>query len=248
MKITRRTILAAGILAGGKFLGGRWFGERNASAEAAHIAGIDRRALVRRHNPHIQKLDPFSALTVGNGNFAFTGDVTGLQTFIETYRLDFPLCTCAHWGWHTTPAAPGIRAEDFRYKDYESHGRMIGYATERRGQEALFDWLRENPHRMHLGRIGLILKRQDGSEAAPADIEAISQNQDLWAGTIDSRFIFARQAVRVQTACHPDMDALAIRIDSSLGNLGIQFAFPYPSPAMDMADWHSRTSTKQNVL
>ena len=90
MKITRRTLLAAGVLAGGKLLGGRWL-----SANAAETARIDRRALVGRHNPIIRKLDPFSALTVGNGNFAFAGDVTGLQTFVEAYRGDFPLCTCA---------------------------------------------------------------------------------------------------------------------------------------------------------
>jgi protein-glucosylgalactosylhydroxylysine glucosidase len=237
MKITRRTLLAAGVLAGGKLLGGRLL-----RANAGEIAGIDRRALVRRHNPLVQKLDPFSALTVGNGNFAFTGDVTGLQTFIEEYRRDFPLCTCAHWAWHTTPAPPGVRAQDFRYKQYESHGRMVGYATERRGQEALFDWLRENPHRMHLGRIALILKKPDGSDASAGDIEAISQVLDLWTGTIDSRFKFAGQTVRVRTACHPGMDALAIRIDSGLvnpANFGVRIAFPYPSPGMDMADWDS---------
>jgi protein-glucosylgalactosylhydroxylysine glucosidase len=237
MKITRRTLLAAGVLAGGKLLGGRLL-----RANAVEITGIDRRALVRRHNPLVQKLDPFSALTVGNGNFAFTGDVTGLQTFIEDYRRDFPLCTCAHWAWHTTPAPQGVRVEDFRYKEYESHGRMVGYATERKGQEALFDWLRENPHRMHLGRIGLILKKPDGSEAAATDVEAISQSLDLWTGTIDSRFKFAGQTVRVRTACHPDLDALAIRIDSGLVssvNFGVRIAFPYPSPGMDMADWDS---------
>jgi len=238
MKITRRTMLAASVLAGGKLLGGRWF----AISRAGEIAGIDRRALVRRHNPLVQKFDPFSALTVGNGNFAFTGDVTGLQTFIETYRSDFPLCTCAHWAWHTTPAPTGVSAKAFRYKEYESHGRMVGYATERQGQEVLFDWLRENPHRMHLGRIGLVLKKPDGSEAAAGDVQAIHQNLDLWTGTIDSQFLFAGQTVRVRTACHPDMDALAIRIDSALVNsadLGVRIAFPYPSPEMDMADWNS---------
>ena len=131
--------------------------------------------LVRRHNPAIQKADPFSALTVGNGNFAFTADVTGLQTFIDEYRKQFPLCTGAHWAWHTTPAPVGLRAEDFRYKDYDSHGRKVGYATDRTGQETLFDYLRENPHRMHLGRIGLILTKPDGSAAGVGDIAAIGQ-------------------------------------------------------------------------
>ncbi|MHC4646991.1 MAG: hypothetical protein ACYTBJ_15960, partial [Planctomycetota bacterium] len=42
---------------------------------------IDRYALVSRHNPVIRKPDPLSPLSVGNGEFAFTADITGLQTF-----------------------------------------------------------------------------------------------------------------------------------------------------------------------
>jgi hypothetical protein len=231
-------MLAAGAVAGGRLLGGRWL----AAARGSETTAIDRRALVGRHNPVIKRLDPFSALTVGNGTFAFTGDVTGLQTFIEEYRKDFPLCTGAHWAWHTKPAPQGVRAEDYKFKEFNAHGRKVGYATEHRGQEALYNWLRENPHRMHLGRIGLILKKMDGSEAAAKEIELVGQTLDLWTGAIDSRFTFAGEAVRMRTACHPDMDALAIRIESGLvnsGGVGLRIAFPYPSPEMDMADWNS---------
>ncbi|MGD0767819.1 MAG: glycoside hydrolase family 65 [Tepidisphaeraceae bacterium] len=237
MKISRRTMLMAGMLAGGKLL--RWgaLGQSTALADMTGSPSIDRRALVQRHNPVIRQVDPFSALTVGNGNFAFTADVTGLQTFTDDYRKQFPLCSCAHWAWHTTPAPAGLRPEDFRYREYESHGRKVGYATDRTGQEALFDWLRENPHRMHLGRIGLILTKPDGSEAGVGDVRAIGQTLDLWTGAIDSRFDFAGQTVRVQTACHPEQDALAVRVIGA--NVGIRLAFPYPSPRMDMADWDS---------
>src|SRR5215472_17400332 len=104
MKITRRSVLAAGALFGARLLGGEWIG----SARAADASTIDRRPLVGRHNPLNQKFDPFSALTVGNGTFAFTSDVTGLQTFTQEYQKDFPLCTCAHWAWHTTPMPAGM--------------------------------------------------------------------------------------------------------------------------------------------
>ncbi len=211
--------------------------------QAPRHPGIDRRALVRRHNPLVRRFDPFSALSVGNGNFAFTADATGLQTFIDEYRKDFPLCTCAHWAWHTTPAPAGVRPEDLRYRQYDSHGRSVGYATDRRGQEALFDWLRENPHRMHLGRVGLILNRADGSRAMPADVKLMGQTLDLWSGTINSALQFEGAEVRVETAAsHPKFDALAVRIASPLigmGKLGILVAFPYPSPDTDMADWNS---------
>ena len=57
---------------------------------------IDRHALVTRHNPHITKLDPWAPLSVGNGQFCFTTDVTGLQTFGEHYyKNGIPLETLA---------------------------------------------------------------------------------------------------------------------------------------------------------
>jgi hypothetical protein len=203
---------------------------------------IDRRALVRRHNPVVTKFDPFSALTVGNGEFAFTADVTGLQTFTAECEKNFPLCTTAHWSWHTTPAPAGIRREDFRYRDYDTYGRKVGYATERKGQEQLFDWLRENPHRLHLGRIGLELVKPDGARAASGDLKNCKQVLDLWSGILESRFEFLGWPVRVQTCCHPDLDLVAARIESPLlgsDALRVLLAFPYTSPDMSMADWHA---------
>src|SRR3954463_2995755 len=91
-----------------------------AAAPSASPSGgpsIDRAALVRRHNPAVDHIDPFAALTVGNGEFAFTADVTGLQTFLEPYHEKFPLCTTAHGAWHTAPAPNGVRREDLRYRN-----------------------------------------------------------------------------------------------------------------------------------
>jgi len=201
---------------------------------------IDRRALVRRHHPVVTRFDPFSALSVGNGEFAFTADVTGLQTFSNECENQFPLCTTSHWAWHITPSPAGLDPNAFRYQDYDTHGRSVGYATSATGQEALFNWLRENPHRFHLGRIGLVLKKSDGSAAAPADLQNIHQTLDLWRGLLDSRFEFEGQPVHVQTCCHPELDLIAARIESSLladGRLQILLAFPCASPGMSMADW-----------
>jgi hypothetical protein len=224
-------------LIGGLVAGGRLLGFGGAGTRAQNVSGsIDRQTLVRRHNPQIRAFDPFSALTVGNGSVAFTADVTGLQTFAEECRTQFPLCTGAHWAWHTTPSPPGVDAKQFQYRMYDAHGRKVGYATDRTGQEVLFDWLRENPHRMHLGRIGLDLRRADGSRATPNDLSEINQTLDLWTGILDSRFRFAGQSLRVLTACHPQLDLLAIRI---AGSAAVRIAFPYPSPEMDMADWNS---------
>src|ERR1035438_10313774 len=53
------------------------------AAQSAAPAAIRRREVVSRHNPTVRALDPRSPLSVGNGEFAFTADPTGLQTFRE---------------------------------------------------------------------------------------------------------------------------------------------------------------------
>ena len=201
---------------------------------------IDRRALVQRHNPSVTQFDPFSALSIGNGEFAFTADVTGLQTFSAECEKPFPLCTTSHWAWHTTPLPAGLDPKDFHYKDYATYGRTVGYATDATGQEPLFNWLRENPHRFHLGRIGFALKKSNGSPAWPGDLKGIRQTLDLWRGWLVSSFEFAGRPVRVQTCCHPDLDLIAVGIESPLlaeGRLRVRLAFPYASSGRSMADW-----------
>ena len=72
---------------------------------------IDRHALVSRHNVTVTSFDPQSPLSVGNGEFAFTVDPTGLQTFPELYSANnqTPLCTMAQWGWHTIPLPENLK-------------------------------------------------------------------------------------------------------------------------------------------
>lgn len=62
---------------------------------------IDRFALVTRHNIQNKTIDSLSSLSVGNGEFAFTVDIAGLQTFPEFYSNGISLGTMSDWGWHT---------------------------------------------------------------------------------------------------------------------------------------------------
>ncbi len=155
---------------------------------------IDRHALVSRHNPHVTKFDAFSALSVGNGEFAFTADATGLQTFSELYEKEFPIGTTSQWAWHSAPLPADVKIENFRYENWDTYGRAVPYPTSSKDQEPLYNWLRANPHRFHLGRIGMELTRADGTKAGPTDIENINQNLDLWRGELNSRFRFAGEA------------------------------------------------------
>ncbi|HSE21701.1 MAG TPA: hypothetical protein VLB68_08570 [Pyrinomonadaceae bacterium] len=93
---------------------------------------IDRLALVRRHNPRLRQVERLAPLSVGNGEFAFTVDVTGLQTLAPEYEDTVPLCTMSQWGWHSTPAT--FSNNELRLVKFDSHGREVGYQTSSEGQ------------------------------------------------------------------------------------------------------------------
>lgn len=183
---------------------------------------------MQRHNPTLKKLDPRSPLSVGNGEFAFTADITGLQTFPEAYEKAMPLCTQSQWGWHSVPPPAGLGPDDLKLEPYDTHGRMVGYPTRSKGQEPLFNWLRENPHRLHLGRVSFRLNQ--------ADISDQGQTLDLWTGIITSKFRVKATAVTVRTCCHPERDLLAVNIESA-APIEVYFDFPYGSPKTSAADW-----------
>src|SRR5262245_37505661 len=218
---------------------------------APPLGPIDRAALVRRHDPVSRQVDPLSPLSVGNGEFAFTADVTGLQTFPEFYEQATPLCTMSQWGWHRAPLPAGLDPKALRLVQFYTHGRQVGYAVSAEGQNELYNWWRENPHRLHLGRVALRLTKSDDGEARIADITDIEQRLDLWAGVLTSRFKFEGKPVTVRTAVHPAFDLLAVSIESPLiaeGRLAARFAFPYGSPSMQAADWKQPEEHKTELV
>ncbi len=204
---------------------------------------IDRRAVVTRHTVILERADPLTPLSVGNGTFAFTADVTGLQTFPGFHARGMSLGTHAEWGWHSLPNPVGYRLED-ALEDYIVDGRAVPYLS---GLNASGDytpaaeWLRANPHRLHLGRLGLRIVKTGGAPLAIDDVAHPRQTLDLWAGLLDSRFEVEGQPVHVLTVCHPARDVLAVRITSPLlaeGRLALTLAFPYGAAEWDnAADW-----------
>ncbi len=220
-------------------------------AQSGRTVRIDRAALVARHDPRLRKLDPLSPFSLGNGEFAFTADITGLQTFPAKYAQTMPLCTMSQWGWHAAPVPASLDPGALRLVPYDTHGRQVGYATSAAGQSELYTWLRENPHRLHLGRIGLRMKMAGGREVQAEDIGDIDQKLDLWAGRLMSRFVVEGRTVAVTTAVHPALDLLAVLIESSLideGRLAVHFSFPYGSPGMQAADWQKPDRHKSDLI
>lgn len=193
---------------------------------------INRRSVVSRHNVVYEQAHPDELLQVGNGEIAFGVDITGLQTSAGN--------TLAQWGWHSFPLPAGAKIEDFRLKPYDVNGRSVGYPTDSSGQEPLYRWLRENPHRLNLGRFSLKLTKANGEAADIGELENIRQELDLWSGTITSRYELEGAPVLVQTRCHPKLDAVAVRIESPLvasGRLAVEFSFPYGDPGISGGHW-----------
>jgi hypothetical protein len=195
---------------------------------------INRQAVVQRHNVHINKIDSLSSLSVGNGNFAFTVDATGLQSFPDAYANGVPLGTESVWGWHSFPNTENLRIEEAQ-KVYELEGRRISYTVQpkepERAKKAV-EYFRVNPHRLQLGNIGLEIKKKNGSLATVDDIKNIDQQLDLWTGIITSSFTIENVPVKVNTACNQQEDGVAFRIESPLLNekrISICIRFPYPT-------------------
>ena len=194
---------------------------------------IDRFSLVTRHNIEISEIDSLNSLSVGNGEFALTTDITGLQTFPEYYSKGIPLGTMSNWGWHTGGNPSGFKLSDV-YRTYEVHGREVNYVHQFRGNEdsakaAASEWLRNNPHRIHLGMIGLQIIKENGNGIKICDIKDPVQKLDLWTGEIKSRFIIGNTPVEVITVCHPGKDLVSARVTSNLikeKRLKIRIGFP----------------------
>ena len=194
---------------------------------------IDRPALVERNNPHVTAIDTLASLSVGNGRFAFTADVTGLQTFPELYSGGVPLGTQSQWGWHSFPNPENLRFEE-TLKAYDfgrGHEKLYACQLKEGRGKAASDWYRVNPHRLHLGVIGFA-----GLE--PSEVENIDQTLDMWNGVINSSFTVGGEPVSVMTSCDPDRDMVAVSVGSP-ARLPVVFRFPYPTGqhSDDACDW-----------
>lgn len=208
-------------------------------ASTSH-AQINRKAVVVRHNPVITNKSVESPLSVGNGNFAITVDFTGLQTFPELYARTIPLGTLSQWGWHSFPNTNNWSLDNYKFTAFDFHGRKILYPdVPGNKMTPQAEYLRNNPHRLHLGRISFYCT--DG-ELKPEKITNIHQILDLWQGIITSKFDLNGQHIDVETFCHPQRDAVCVRVWSqSVGKnrLGILIAFPYGTPSFVTTDWSS---------
>jgi hypothetical protein len=206
---------------------------------------IDRHALVSRHDIAVHGIDPMGAMAVGNGNFAFNFDVTGAQSFPEYYEKSMPIGILSTWGWHSFPNPKGFSLDKFPLTTLKKYDREFVYpaaSTSNPPPDAAY--LRANPQRFGLGRIGLEMTHADGSKVAIGDLKKIEEKIDLWGGVATSSFEVDGIPVHVRTAADPQRDEVALTVESPLiatGRLKVRVAFPYASAAFgpDYQDWKS---------
>ena len=210
---------------------------------------IDRKAVVSRNNPVITEADPLASLTVGNGHFATTVDVTGLQSFPFEYRGGVPLTAMSDWAWHKFENTDGLTPADSEKSFDLGHGHPEVYAVEYKSSKgdaarnvAATEYFRVNPHRLNMGVIGLDMKTFDGASVTLNTLTDIRQELKLYDGVIESSFKADDQPVEVITAAMQEKDAVIYRIKSPLlkgGRACVSIRFPYPTGkhADDAADW-----------
>jgi hypothetical protein len=207
--------------------------------QAGSPAPIDRHALVSRHDIDWPNLK--GQLPLGNGNFAFNADGTGLETVGGN--------TMSHWCWHHFPLPPEVTQEDIKPWATPDHGRLKGETTKTPGP--LYEWERNNPQPLNLGRIGFV--DATGERLDASDVKIDSRHLDLWTGLLTSRFTYQGQPVAVETCVDPKSDTVAVHVVSSSlrdGTLRVLLDFPAPSLAKgDFAgDFVKTAGHKTDVL
>lgn len=223
-------------------------------------ASINREAVLFRNNPIITKADNLTSLTVGNGHFAATVDVTGLQSYTTDYEQGIPLTTMSDWGWHSFPNTEKLTPADTE-KSYDlGHGHQEVYAVEYkqngRNKQAT-EYFRVNPHRLNLGTIGLQLTDNQSNPIALNQLTDIHQELHLWDAQIDSHFLADGKPVDVITFCRPDRDQLVARVKSPLlknqqAKVAIRLPYPTGKHADHAADWsktdrHTSSIVKHDI-
>ena len=204
---------------------------------------IDRHSLLERNSPIVHQFDSLSTLTVGNGRFAFSVDASGLQTFPEQYSKGVPLGTMSDWGWHSFPNTEHYTFDetlfecDFGRGHKEIYASQTSKAIEAEAQKAggktlkdfqrkkaAINYVRQNPHRLHLGTLGLYVPEGTGFEA----FTDIDQKLDLESGMITSSYKLNGEPIKVQTCANPRVSMVAVRIEAQTPK-PIVIRMPYPS-------------------
>ncbi|KAJ7100724.1 Six-hairpin glycosidase-like protein [Mycena belliarum] len=203
----------------------------------AALAGtpIDRRALVARYNPTRNASSTTTPMQVGNGNFAFGADITGLQT-LQRWAI------MSTWGWKndSLPAGKTLAdVYDYTGVSLDNHGRLMEYMFD--GPAPMRQWMISNPNRVNLGAVGLVFWSESGEamNVTEGNLTSITQELDLWTGTLTSKFMLNGIPIMVKTTCAQTVDSIGVVVSSPLlasGRLGVFVDFPWNDGSLKFSD------------
>ena len=219
-------------------------------------AEIDRQAVISRNNPIVREANPLASLSVGNGHFAATVDVTGLQSYPADYENGIPLTTMSDWGWHSFENTQNLTPAETEGSFNLGHGHEEVYAVEyKKGgrQQEATNYFRVNPHRLNLGDLGIRLTDKNGRQLSLQEIKNIRQELKLWDGTIESNYSADGTPVEVTTACLSKGDGIFARIKSALlsqGQAVLTLKLPYPTGkhADAASDWNNPDKHQSQIV
>ncbi|MCD8237853.1 MAG: glycoside hydrolase family 65 [Clostridiales bacterium] len=203
---------------------------------------MNRRQIISSHNPILTEPTPDSPFTVGSGSFAFTADITGLQTLYDEYTIP-PLCAMAEWAWHESLNTAGnyeYTYADLKQNVYDFCGRKVYYPrTKFKGNEGVYEHLRRNPHKFNLLRLSFKYK---GEKITSAMLSETKQCLDLYSAVIKSSFSLAKEPVSVTTLSSHSSDTLAVKVISPFLKKGLSLSldFPYPDCGITGSDWAAK--------
>ncbi|KAJ7779248.1 Six-hairpin glycosidase-like protein [Mycena metata] len=175
-------------------------------------------------------------MQIGNGNFAFGADITGLQTFQ-------PWAIMSTWGWKNDSFPPGktlADVYDYTGISLDNHGRLVEYMFN--GEATMQQWMISNPNRVNLGAIGLVFFAEGGAvplNVTESDLTEVEQELDLWTGTITSKFMFEGMPIQVESISAQSVDSIGVTISSpllSIGRLGVFVDFPWNDGSQKFSD------------
>ena len=189
---------------------------------------IDREKLIRRHL--IEKIGTDKCYPLGNGEFCFTGDFTGLQTFRGNCM--------SHWGWHSFPLPQGMASADIPdtgcFLDYfPADG--IDRVPEEKKEEA--EYIFCNPHPLNLARIRFV--KGNGEPLGREEVTPLHFCLDIYDGVATACFAYRNTEVTVTVLSYSGQDGIAVRVDMepemSAPDLAVEIEFPYPS--LEITEW-----------
>lgn len=179
-----------------------------------------KKEFISKYNVELHHFDMCHPLTVGNGNFAFTCDITGLQTFYQEY-ISIPLCTMSNLIWGKQKGEG-----DFPFQEYtkRSNGTTVKYMTNT--QAETYDQYRDDFFKFDLFKLVFLY---NGEPLMRNKITQICQKLILYEGKIQSEFCYDNIKVHVETKIQQAYNNLQIKIKTALKGLQIKVLFLNPS-------------------